>query len=122
MAPVAPPMVGRATPYLYTFQYPIFTDGRTVGFVSILNYDFLMTLVLQRKPQFDSEFRIQIDHTDAVMAFGADTNMFPRIVLILWIGHVITENVVLHIFIVDREHELSAVGTVDAWLSFTFWI
>ena len=81
-----------------------------------------MTLMLQRKPQFDPELSIQIDHANTVMAFGADTNMFPRIVLILWIGHVITENVVLHIFIVDREHELSAVGTVDAWLSFTLRI
>ena len=81
-----------------------------------------MTLVLQRKPQLDSELCIQIYHTDAVMTFGADTNVFPRIVLILWIGHVITENIVLHIFIVDREHELSAVGTVDAWLSFTLRI
>ena len=115
-------MVGRATPYLYTFQYPIFTDGRTVGFVSILNYDFLMALVLQRKPQFDSELCIQIYHSDAVMTFGADPNVLPRIVLILWIGHIITENVVLHLFIVDREHELSAVGTVDAWLSFAFRI
>ena len=81
-----------------------------------------MTLMLKRKSQFDPELCIQIDHADAVMAFGADANMLPRIVLILWIGHVITENVVLHIFIVDREHELSAVGTVDAWLSFAFRI
>ena len=81
-----------------------------------------MTLVLQRKPQFDSQFHIQIDHADAVMALGADTNMFPWIVLIFRVDHVITEDVVLHIFIIDREHELSAVGTVDAWLSFTFWI
>ena len=94
-------MVGLATLYLYTFQYPIFTDGRTVGFVSILNYDFFMTLMLQGKPQFDPEFGIQIDHTDAVMAFGANTNVFPRIVLILWVSHVITENVVLHVFIID---------------------
>ena len=94
-------MVGLATLYLYTFQYPIFTDGRTVGFVSILNYDFLMTLMLQGKPQFDPEFGIQIDHTDAVMTFGADTNVFPRIVLILWVSHVITEDVVLHVFIID---------------------
>ena len=81
-----------------------------------------MTLVLQRKPQLDSELCIQIDHADAVMALGADTNMFPWIVLIFRVDHVITEDVVLHIFIIDREHELSAVGTVDAWLSFTFWI
>ena len=81
-----------------------------------------MALVLQRKPQLESEFCIQIDHADAMVTFGADTNVFPRIVLILWIGHVITENVVLHIFIIDREHELSAVGTVDAWLSFAFRI
>ena len=81
-----------------------------------------MTLMLQRNPQFDPELGIQIDHADTVMAFGADTNVFPWIVLILWVSHVITEDVVLHIFIVDREHELSAVGTVDTWLSFTFWI
>ena len=81
-----------------------------------------MALMLQRKSQFDSELCIQIDHADAVMAFGADTNVLPRIVLILRIGHVITENVVLHMFIVDRIHELSAVGTVDAWLSFAFRI
>ena len=81
-----------------------------------------MALVLQRKSQLDPELCIQIDHADAVMTLGADTNVLPRIVLILRIGHVITENVVLHIFIVDREHELSAVGTVDAWLSFAFRI
>ena len=122
MAPVAPPMVGRATPYLYTFQYPIFTDGRTVGFVSILNYDFFMTLMLQGKPQFDPEFGIQIYHTDAVMTFGADTNVFPWIVLILWVSHVITEDVVLHVFIVDREHELPAVWTVDGRFSLSLRI
>ena len=76
-----------------------------------------MTLMLQGKPQFDPEFGIQIYHTDAVMTFGADTNVFPRIVLILWVSHVITEDVVLHVFIVDREHELSAVWTVDGRLS-----
>ena len=81
-----------------------------------------MTLVLQRKPQLDSELCIQIDHADAVMAFGADTNVLPRIVLILWIGHIITEDIVLNVFIVDREHELSAAGTVDAWFSFTLRI
>ena len=81
-----------------------------------------MTLMLQGKPQFDPEFGIQIDHTDAVMAFGADTNVLPRIVLILWIGHIITEDVVLHIFIVDREHELSAVGTVNGRFSLSLRI
>lgn len=81
-----------------------------------------MTLMLQGKPQFDPEFGIQIDHTDAVMAFGADTNVFPRGILILWVSHVITEDVVLHVFIVDREHELSAVRTVDTWLSLSFRI
>ena len=59
-----------------------------------------MTLVLQRKPQFDSQFRIQIDHADAVMALGTDTNMFPWIVLIFRVDHVITEDVVVHIFII----------------------
>ena len=81
-----------------------------------------MTLMLQRNPQFDPELGIQIDHADTVMAFGADTNMFPRIVLILWIGHVITENIVLHIFIVDREHELSAIGTVNSGFALTLRI
>ena len=81
-----------------------------------------MTLMLQGKSQLDSELGIQIDHTDAVMTFGADTNVFPRIVLILWVSHVITEDVVLHVFIVDREHELSAVRTVDTWLSLSFRI
>ena len=81
-----------------------------------------MALMLQRKSQFDSELCIQIDHADAMMTFGAYTNVLPRIVLILRISHVITENVVLHIFIVDREHELSAVGTVDAWFSFALRI
>ena len=81
-----------------------------------------MTLVLQRKPQLDSELCIQIDHSYAVMAFGADTNVLPRIVLILWIGHIITEDVVLHIFIVDREHELSAVGTVNSGFALTLRI
>ena len=76
-----------------------------------------MALMLQGKPQFDPELGIQIDHTDAVMTFGADTNVFPRIVLILWVSHVITEDVVLHVFIVDREHELPAVWTVDGRLS-----
>ena len=123
MAPVAPPEWWDAQ--LHTcilFEYPIFTDGRTVGFVSILNYDFFMTLVLQRKPQFDSQFRIQIDHADAVMALGADTNMFPWIVLIFRIGHVITEDVVLHVFIVDREHELPTVWTVDGRFSLSLRI
>ena len=81
-----------------------------------------MTLMLQRKPQFDAELCIQINHTDAVMAFGADTNMFPWIVLIFRVGHVITENIVLHIFIVDREHELSAVGTVNSGFALTLRI
>ena len=81
-----------------------------------------MTLMLQRKPQFDPELGIQIDHADAVMAFGADTNVFPRVVLILWISHIITENVVLYIFIVDREHELSAIGAVDSRFSLAFRI
>ena len=81
-----------------------------------------MTLMLQGKPQLNSELGIQIDHADAVMAVGADTNVLQRIVLILWICHIVAENIILHVFVIDRVHELSAVGTVDAWLSFTFWI
>ena len=81
-----------------------------------------MTLMLQGKSQLDSELGIQIDHANAVMAFGADTNVFPRIVLILWVSHVITEDVVLHVFIVDREHELPAVWTVDGRFSLSLRI
>ena len=88
----------------------------------ILNYDFLMALVLQRKPQLDSKFCIQIDHADAMMTFGADTNVLPRIVLILWVCQVIAENIILHMFIVDRIHELSAVGTVDGRFSLSLRI
>ena len=81
-----------------------------------------MTLMLQGKPQLDSELGIQIDYADAVMAFGADTNVFPWIVLIFRVGHVIAENIILHMFIVDRIHEFSAVGTVDGRLSLSFRI
>ena len=81
-----------------------------------------MALVLQRKSQLEPEFCIQIDHTDAVMTFGADTNMLPRIVLILWICHIVAENIILHVFVIDRVHEFSAVGTVDAWLPLAFRI
>ena len=81
-----------------------------------------MTLVLQRKPQFDSQFHIQIDHADAVMALGADTNMFPWIVLIFRVDHVITEDVILNMLIVDRIHELPTVRTVDSWLAFALRI
>ena len=81
-----------------------------------------MTLVLQRKPQLDSELCIQIDHADAVMAFGADTDVVPWIVQILWIDHIITEDVILNMLIVDRIHELPTVGTVDSWLAFALRI
>ena len=79
-----------------------------------------MTLMLQGKPQFDPEFGIQIYHTDAVMTFGADPNVLPRIVLIFWICHIVAEDIIFHVFIVDRVHKFSAVGTVDTWLPFAF--
>ena len=81
-----------------------------------------MALVLQRKSQLESEFCIQIDHADAVMTFGADPNVLPRIVLILWICHIVAENIILHVFVIDRVHELSAVGTVNSGFALTLRI
>ena len=56
------------------------------------------------------------------MAFGADTDVFPWIVQILRIDHIITEDVILNMLIVDRIHELPTVGTVDSWLAFVLRI
>ena len=56
------------------------------------------------------------------MTFGTDANVITNHIFIARIFNIKTEGIVFCVLVEHIKHKLSAVGTVDAWLSFAFWI
>lgn len=103
-------------------RYPIFTDGRTVGFVWLLNSQFSVTLMLQWNIQLFPQFGIQDQYPNVMMAPRANADMISGVILISRICKIVAEGVIFHPFVDNGIEEVFAVGTFDGRFLFPFRI